>query len=94
MKYTLLIIASVALIFAACKKKSTPTHCYVCVQYDSLVGNGGWRVFPNGFADTQCERNQGLIDFYVKSHVPYDTFYRFTDSQTVGYTYFRCEQTN
>jgi hypothetical protein len=91
MKYTILFIASVGIWFAACKKKSTPTHCYVCTQYDSVLTRGSYLSHFNGVSDTQCEKNQGLMDFYVSTHVQYDTFYLNTDSQTTGYKYFRCE---
>jgi len=90
MKYALILIASLAVMFTACKKHSVPTSCYVCNQYDSLEDNGGWRVFPNGISDTQCEKNQGLINFYMATHIPYDSFFVHTDSQAYGYTDFHC----
>jgi hypothetical protein len=90
-KYALLLIAAATLVTVACKKKSTPTHCYVCTQYDSIQTIRGWVSHFNGVSDTQCQKNDGLIAFYVKTHVQYDTFYRQTDSQAVGYHYFRCE---
>ena len=92
MKYTVAFIVAVGLIFTACKKKSNVTHCYVCAQYDSFkrVSNGGFYIFPNGVSDTLCNQNQGMIDFYVSTHVPIDTFYPGTDTVGYGYTYFRC----
>ena len=91
MKYALILIASVAVIFTACKKHSVPTSCYVCNQYDSVfTRNGGLQVFPNGTSDTQCEKNQGLINFYMETHVIHDSFYINTDSQAYGYTDFHC----
>ena len=92
MKYRFILFALVALVFFAdCKKHSVPTGCFVCNQYDSIINNGGWRVFPNGISDTQCDKNQGLITFYVETHVPYDTFFVHTDSQAYGYTDFHCD---
>jgi|GEM_PF-4020522 len=92
MKYTILFIAAVIFIFAACKKRPTQTSCYACNQYDSLIRGGGYKSYPNGITDTMCQMNEGLIAFYMKSHVRFDTFYPSTDSVTTGYTYFRCDR--
>jgi len=96
MKYALSFIIAAALIFTACKKKSTPTHCYVCVQYDSffVVSRGGWEIYPNGIIDTLCDKNQALINMYEESHIPNDTFNLHSDSLGYGYTYFRCALAN
>lgn len=90
MKYTLASVVAVAFLFTACKKSLSPTHCYICSQYDSFARNGGLVVYPNGISDTQCNQNQDLINFYITSHMPKDTFYVNTDTVGYGWTYFRC----
>ena len=92
MKYALICIVAAIVIFTACKKKGTPTHCYACKQYDSFTSRttGGINVIWNGFADTQCNRTQGLINLYVESNVQADSFYQHTDSVAFGYLVYHC----
>ena len=93
MKYTLIFIAAVIFIFTACKKKADVTHCYVCVQYDSLYrfsSGAAYNTKPSGISDTLCNMNSNLIQMYVASHLLPDTLYPKTDTLIVGYTTFRC----
>ena len=86
-----MLIAAVIVLFTACKKKSVYGNCYACAKYDSIF-RGVYILRPIGVVDTECNRDAGWIDFFLKSHVVADTFYVNTDSLSYGYTSWRCKQ--
>ena len=86
-----MLVAAFILIFTACKKKTVAGNCYACTQYDSMV-TPYYKIVPSGVVDTMCDRSQGWVDFWLKTHVYVDSFYYRTDSFAHGYTEWRCPQ--
>jgi len=88
MKHTLIIIASLFLLAASCKKKSTPVHCYTCNINDSIVSNipAFMRDTVKFFStDTLCDWNQAMANFYVTTHTLTDTLVYRNDTTVYDY---------
>jgi len=75
MKKTIYLFIAMALVLGACKKRQTKTNCYVCRRDAALISNDRGIAIPrhNEGTDTLCNFNQGMVDYFVKSHNYMDT---------------------
>jgi hypothetical protein len=93
MKRTLVLLASVAVLFAACKKKTTFTNSYYCIYIDSAVSNIPTldTTYIAG-SDTLSGYTNDRINAYILTHFSKDTVYNNTDTAAFMYRVVRCTQ--
>jgi len=71
-----LIFSLAILCFIACKKKPTPTSCYVCTNFGLIYAPvfTEWNQPRDTLSkDTVCNMNDGLIQIYLNQHNHLDT---------------------
>jgi hypothetical protein len=92
MRYVVVFIAALFVVFASCKKKQKPLNCYVCEGYDLRTSNIYALCIPytHHGTDTICNWNDALIYDYVQKHNHTDTVLLTHDTLVLQKTFMDC----
>jgi hypothetical protein len=95
MKYTLLAITAVALIFAACRKNPERQNCYACVYNDSLVSAIPYYNQPHFYQrnGNHCKFTDDMKNLHIRQNTYVDTYFigKTGDSLIMRYHTVACE---
>ncbi len=95
MKYTLLLITAVALIFAACRKNPERQNCYACVYNDSMVSTVAYYNQPHHIVreGNHCQFTDDMKNLHIRQNTYVDTYFvgKTGDSLILEYWTATCE---
>lgn len=94
MKYALLIITALLVVFVACKKKQERKNCYACTTNDSVVSLKHPELnnphYKTG-SGRHCEYTDDMKNYAIKQATYTDTLLHIGDTVELDFHTMQCE---